>query len=422
MELPRRLRALGQREFRLLFTGQVVSLIGDGLVTVAIAFAVLDLTGSVADLGFVLAARNVPLVAFLLVGGVYADRLPRRTVMVAADLVRCTSQGTLAALLISGHAQLWQLLLLQAVHGTGSAFFNPASIALIPETVEPRLLPEANALRGIAFAVGDLVGPALAGVLVTAFGSGWTIAADAATFAVSAAALAGMRPAPREVPESRSVLGDLAVGWREFRSRTWLVAIVGSAALANAFVLSPLFVLGAAVAKESLGGAAAWAAIEASFGGGSIVGGVLALHLRPARPLVVAMAAIALFGLPSALLAAPAPIVAICVAASAAGAALTVLNALWATTMQEQIPAGVLSRVSAFDYFGVLALRPVGLAVTGVVAAHLLGVSATLWLVAALALISAGAGLAVPDVRRIRAGGAVREAPVPVAVEQPTVP
>src|ERR671933_887072 len=398
MRLPRRLRALRRRDCRLLFSGQVVSLVGDGMVAVALAFAVLDLTGSVVDLGFVLAARNVPLVAFLLVGGVYADRLPRRTVMVGADLVRCASQGALAALLISGHAQLWQLLLLQAVHGTGSAFFNPASIAVIPETVEPRLLPEANALRGIAFAVGDLVGPALAGVLVTAFGSGWTIAIDATTFAVSAAALAGVRPAPREAPESRSVIGDLAVGWREFRSRTWLVAIVGSAALANAFVLSPLFVLGAAVAKDSLGGAAAWAAIEASFGGGSIVGGVVALHLRPARPLVVAMAAIAMFGLPSALLAAPAPVVAICAAAAGAGAALTVLNALWATTMQEQISAGVLSRVSAFDYFGVLALRPVGLAVTGVVAAHVLGVSATLWVVAVLALVSAGAGLAVPDV------------------------
>src|SRR5919206_2151686 len=221
MRLPRRLRALGRRDFRLLFTGQVVSLIGDGMVAVALAFAVLDLTGSVADLGFVLAARNVPLVAFLLVGGVYADRLPRRTVMVAADLVRCASQGTLAALLISGHAHLWQLVLLQAVHGTGSAFFNPASVAVIPETVEPRLLPEANALRGIAFAMGDLVGPALAGILVTAFGSGWAIAADAGTFALSAAALAGIRPAPREAAEARGVLGDLADGWREFRSRTW---------------------------------------------------------------------------------------------------------------------------------------------------------------------------------------------------------
>src|ERR671933_2440710 len=159
MRPPRRLRALGRRDFRLLFTGPVVSLV---------------------------------------VGGVYADRLPRRTVMVAADLVRCVSQGTLAALLISGHAQLWQLVLLQAVHGTGSAFFNPASIAVIPETVEAELLPEANALRGIAFAVGDLLGPALAGVLVTVVGSGWAIAADAGTFAVSAAALAGVRPAPRE--------------------------------------------------------------------------------------------------------------------------------------------------------------------------------------------------------------------------------
>src|SRR5919202_784355 len=292
MRLPRRLHALGQRDFRLLFTGQVVSLIGDGMVAVALSFAVLDLTGSVADLGFVLAARNVPLVAFLLVGGVYADRLPRRTVMVGADLVRCASQGTLAALLISGHAQLWQLLLLQAVHGTGSAFFNPASIAIIPETVEPKLLPEANALRGIAFALGDLVGPALAGVHVTTAGSGWTIAADAATFALSAAALTGVRPTPREPVASRSMVGDLADGWREFRRRRWLVSIVG---------------------------AGAWAAIEASFGGGSIAGGVLALHLRPARPLVVAMAAIAIFGLPAALLAVPAPAVPICAGAVVGG-------------------------------------------------------------------------------------------------------
>ena len=422
MRLPRRLRALRRRDFRLLFTGQVVSLIGDGMVAVALAFAVLDLTGSVADLGFVLAARNVPLVAFLLVGGVYADRLPRRTVMVAADLVRCASQGTLAALLISGHAHLWQLLLLQAVHGTGSAFFNPASIAVIPETVEPKLLPEANALRGIAFALGDLVGPALAGVLVTTVGSGWTIAADAATFAVSAVALAGVRPVRRELTESSSMVGDLLDGWREFRRRRWLVSIVVAASVANAFVLSPLFVLGAAVAKESLGGAGAWAAIEASFGGGSIAGGVLALHLRPTRPLVVAMGAIAIFGLPAALLAVPAPTVPVCVAAVLAGAALTVLNALWATTMQEQIAAAVLSRVTSFDYFGVLALRPVGLAVTGVVAAHLLGISATLWLVAGVAVASAAAALAVPDVRRMRAGGPVRGTPVPAAVEQATAP
>jgi MFS family permease len=422
MRLPRRLRALGQRDFRLLFTGQVVSLVGDGMVAVALAFAVLDLTGSVADLGFVLAARNVPLVAFLLIGGVVADRLPRRTVMVGADLLRCGSQAVLAALLISGRAELWQLVLLQAVHGTGTAFFNPASIAVIPETVAPELLREANALRGIAFAVGDLAGPAAAGVLVTTVGSGWTIAADAATFALSAAVLAGVRAAPREAPESRSVVGDLAVGWREFRSRTWLLAIVAAAALTNAFVLSPLFVLGAAVAKESLGGAGAWAAIEASFGFGSIAGGVLALHLRPARPLVVAMGSIALFGLPAALLAVPAATVPICAGAVAAGAALTVLNALWATTLQEQIPAAVLSRVTAFDYFGVLALRPVGLAVTGAVAAHLLGIEATLWLVSFLAVASAAAALAVPDVRRMRPRVPTSPAAVATAVEQPSAP
>src|SRR5712691_10641160 len=162
MRLTGRLAVLREREFRLLFLGQTASLLGDGVVPGALSFAVLNLTGSVADLGFVLAARSAPLAAFMLVGGVVADRLPRRAVMIGADVTRFVSQGVLAALLLSGHAQLWQLIVLQAAHGTGSAFFMPAVTGLIAESVSRERLQEANALRWMADSAGRVIGPAIA--------------------------------------------------------------------------------------------------------------------------------------------------------------------------------------------------------------------------------------------------------------------
>src|SRR3954468_4394007 len=239
------------------------------MVNVALAFAVLDLTGSASELGLVLAARMLPLVGFLLAGGGMADRLPRRTVMMAADLVRVASQGAIAALLIAGAAEVWQLAALSAVTGSATAFFNPASTGLMPAVVSSARLPQAHALRGPARAAGQIAGPALAGILVAGAGAGWALAVDAATFGVSVAFLAFLRVPVMERLNVHSVLADLREGWDTFRSHTWLWTFVAAAALGN-FVNAAQGVLGPLVAKESLGGATEGARIVSAHGGGCV--------------------------------------------------------------------------------------------------------------------------------------------------------
>ena len=282
------------------------------MVGAALSFAVLDLTGSVSDLGYVFTARSLPLVAFLLVGGVFADRLSRRTVMIGADLVRLGSQGLTATLLIAGHAQVWELAALQAVVGLASAFFYPAVTGLTPMLVGPEHLQQANVLRGISQAAGGIAGPAIAAALVATVGSGWALAVDAASFGVSAAALAALRLPPHAHLAAQRFFGDLRDGWSEFRSHTWLWAGVIAAGLGN-MLWAPFSVLGPAIAKSSLGGPSAWALITGCSGAGAFIGGLVALRLRPRRPFRTAFVAYLPFGSPLALLAvrAPAPVVAV---------------------------------------------------------------------------------------------------------------
>jgi MFS family permease len=392
------LGALREREYRLFFAGQSVSLLGDGMVGVALSFAVLDLTGKVADLGYVFAAGSVPLVGFLLVGGVFADRLSRRAVMIGADLVRCGTQGTTAMLLVTGHARLWELIVLQVVRGAASAFFNPSLTGLTPLIVSGEHLQQANVLRGISGGLGGIAGPAIAGVLVATIGSGWALAVDAATFAVSAACLAALRLPPRERLPAQRFLGDLREGWREFSSRTWLWSAVVAAGIGN-MLSAPFFVLGAAIAKNDLGGAGAWATIVAAFGIGSLAGGVVALRLRPRRPFMASFVCYLPFGLPSLLLAFHASAYTIAATALVAGAGLMIGNALWETTLQRKIPPAALSRVTAYDWFGSLAGQPLGNALVGPAAATL-GTSATLLLAAG---VTTGANLVVLSLPSIRA-------------------
>jgi Bacterial protein of unknown function (DUF894). len=254
-----RLGVLAERDFRFVFLAGAVSQVGDQMMPVAIAFAVLDLTGSAADLGYVLAAGTAPLVVLLLVGGVFADRFSRRRLMFSADVVRLATDGTLAALLLSGHARLWHLVVLQAVHGAASAFFGPASSGIVPQIVPDDRFQQANALRGMTMSVGGIVGPAIAGALVATAGSGWAVAGNAATFAVSALFLFRVHaPALERAAERPTFLGDLLHGWREFKSRTWLWTIVAQFSLIHLAAIAPFFALGAVIAKRSLGGAGAW--------------------------------------------------------------------------------------------------------------------------------------------------------------------
>jgi MFS family permease len=407
VRLPERLAVLSEREYRLLILGQTASLIGDGVVPVALSFAVLDLTGSVADVGFVLAARSAPLAAFLLVGGAVADRLPRRTVMIGSDATRFVSQGLLAALLLSGHAELWHLLALQAIHGTGAAFFMPAVSGLIPETVSRERLQEANALRWMASSAGGVVGPVLAGVLVTTIGAGAALAVDSASFGISAFFLAAMTlPALARPAQETTLLRDLTDGWREFGSRTWLVVANALAALANVLLLAPFFVLGPAVAKRYLDGAGSWAVIVAGFGAGSIVGGIAAFQLRPRRPMLAGLSLLGVYAPLLALMALHTPAWAIAPLAFVAGGQLTFGNALWETTLQQLVPAHLISRLVAYDWLSALVFQPLGYAVVGLIAGHLLGLSGTLWLGAASALVLGAVAVTLPAIRRVEAPGA----------------
>jgi predicted MFS family arabinose efflux permease len=388
---------LRQRDFRLLFGAFAVSVVGDRMVSIALAFAVLELGGSASAVGLVLACRVLPLVGSLLIGGVVADRISRRTVMVAADLVRLATQGTLGVLLIAGEPPIWSLAVLSGLTGAATGFFNPASTGLMPMVVAPEHLQQANGLRATAMSGGEIVGPALAGVLIASAGPGWALAIDGATFGVSAAFLAGLRLPARLPREPSSFIEDLREGWGAFRSRKWVWTIVLAAGLGN-LLWGSVSVLGPVIAERELGGAAVWGSVLASMGVGALVGGLIAIHVRPRRPLVLGLLALELFAVPPALLAAEAPAAVIAIGTFLAGLGMMLGIALYESTFQRRIPADVLSRVSSYDWFGSIALQPVGLAIWGPIAAAI-GIDEALWVASVLLLVSVLAPLAVREVR-----------------------
>jgi MFS family permease len=373
--------------------------LGDGMVPVALTFAVLDLTGSATDLGVVLAARTLGLVGSLLIGGVVADRLGRRAVMMAADVVRLLAQGVVALLLISGHATVAELAVSQAFLGAATGFFNPASSGLIP-VIAGDALQQANSLRGMAMAAGSIVGPAIAGALVVAASPGVALLVDAGSYGASALLLTRVRSDVRAVGPGRRFFSELRDGFAEFRARTWVWATIAALSVANAVSVA-FAVLGSLVAKHELGGAGAWALILAVEGIGSLVAGTTLLRFRPRRPLLVAV----LVGLLPAgtmlLLAIPAPLALIAVAALLAGIGGTVFNTLWETTLQQYIPADARSRVSSYDWFGSLALQAVGFALIGPFAG-VVGTSTALYLCGALDLVVVGALLGLRDIRTLQ--------------------
>ena len=360
-----RLGPLRERQFRLLFAGRTISMAGSAMAPVALAFAVLDLTGSTSDLGLVLAARQIPTVIFILFGGVWADRLPRHHVMVASNLLSGASQAAAAALLLAGHAQIWQLAALAALNGSSSAFFFPASTGVIPQTVPATLLQQANATLRLALNATNITGAALGGILVAATSPGWAIAIDAASYGLAALAIGAMHLPPGLRIEGSTVLHELRDGWHDFWSRTWLWAIVLQFAVVNAVETGALDVLGPAVAKKQLGGAGAWGAVLAAVSLGLVVTGTVMLRWRPRRILLMATFGIFPMILPLVALAWPGPLVLVIVCGFLAGAGIEVFGVLWDTAMQQEIPGEKLSRLSSYDALGSFVLMPVGLAVAG---------------------------------------------------------
>ncbi|MFJ4434529.1 MFS transporter [Streptomyces sp. NPDC088923] len=394
-----RLSTLRIPAFRLFLGAQFASALGDFMVAPALAFAVLDLTGSPGDLGLVLAARAVPVVVFMLLGGVLADRLPRHRVMIAADVARVLGQGTAAVLVLTGSAAVWQLVVLQAVHGTASALFTPAVTGLVRDTVPPPARQGANALRGMSQSAAMIGGPLLGTLLVLTAGTGWAIAADATTFAVSAACLALLR-APcsiRPPAPARPLWSDLREGWREFSSRPWVWSMIVMASLTN-MLYAVFTVLGPVLSERELGGRGAWGLLLTAFGAGAICGGAAALWVRPVRPLRAGLLAVALFAAPPLVLSQAGSPLPAALAVFLGGCGLMLFNPLWETVLQAGVPAAALSRVSAYEWFGSCAAQPLGLALAGPLAAHA-GLRTTLLATGLGQLLISLAPLALREVR-----------------------
>jgi len=402
-----------EAQFRLLFAGQVLSLIGDRVMLVALPFAVLEAGGDLEAVGLVVAAELVPFLLFALVGGVISDRGDRRRILITSDVARLVIQAVGGGLLVADAASPVTLGVLAALYGAADAFFQPAFTGLLPQTVShPGQLQAANALRGLSFSVSSIAGPMLAGILVAAIGAGAALLFDAASFAVSVACLVRLRPlvaaaATEEAPPP--FLTAMRAGWREVRSRRWIVAGLGAMCAYHAIVLPAVYVLGPVTIADRLGGPGAWAAVVVSFGLGSILGDLLLLRFRPRHALLVSGIALVGASCQAAVYGSGLGLAGTCVLQCAAGVGVTLFFTLWEVSLQEHVPGEALSRVSSFDYLAATALMPVGTAVAGPIAAAL-GTQTTLVAMSAVGVACALAFLAVPEVRALpRRGDAAVE-------------
>jgi Major Facilitator Superfamily len=405
-----RLRALvpdvlrAEPQFRLLFAGQVLSLVGDRVMLVALPFAVLEAGGGLRDVGLVVTAQLVPFLVFALVGGVLSDRGDRKRVLVASDAGRLVVQAIGGALLVGGAATPLALGVLAALYGTADAFFQPAFTGLLPQTVShPGQLQPANAVRGLSFSVASIAGPALAGALVGGIGAGAAMLFDAGSFAVSVACLVRLRPRVAEEGTEETpppFLAAIHAGWREVRSRSWVLGGLGAICAYSGIVLPAVYVLGPVTVAHEHGGPGAWAAVGVAFGLGCILGDLLLLRIRPLRALRTAGLALLLASCQAAVYGSGASLAGICALQFVAGIGVTAFFTLWEVSLQEHIPGESLSRVSSFDYLSSTILMPIGTAAVGPIAASA-GTHRTLVAMSAIGIACALGFLALPSVRSL---------------------
>jgi MFS family permease len=411
---------LAVRDFRRFYAGYVTSLLGSSMSTVAIAWAVLESGASATGLGYVFAAAVVPQVLLMAVAGAVADRFGRRRVMLGADALRCAAQASLAGVVFAGRPALWVFVLLASLVGTGEAFFTPALDALTVEIAPRDQLGNANALFGLATSATRIAGPALGGLLVALTGPGTVVAADAASYAVSVFALslltmpgsttrgtargtgggtaggtAGATPAGR-----RALWRDMAEGWTEFRSRTWLWVTTVQFAFFNLITWAPWMLLGPVMGRAYLGGAAVWGAIMGVQGAGAITAGLLSLGRRPRRPIVVATIGTFCYALPDVPMALHASAVWVAAAAFCCGAGSAVSGTFTGTAMQQQVPPELIARVSALSIFPAYGIGVIGYAIDGPLAAAF-GPAAIFGVGAVYGLLSSAVMLTLRSVRGV---------------------
>lgn len=358
--LPQSFAALRQDNFRWYFIAQTVNTAGSTMAGVALAFAVLSITDSASALGLVLAAETLPTVLFLLFGGVIAERLPLTVVIRLGMVVLGLTQGAAAALVLTGTARIWMLMVLAFVNGTTFAVVFPALMSILPRLVPPELLQQANALQSFARGSLRIVGPTVAALLVVGVGAGWAVALDAATWLAAAVILAKVRLPPKPPrEEATSTFDELREGWSYVRTTTWLWVVVLAFSGLNAIATGALFTLGPPQAKATFG-PAGWGLVLSAESVGLIATTLVMLRRELRRPLLSGMLGVACMALPIFVLGWYPHVGVLVVCGFASGAGTEVFNMGWALAMQEHVPESMLSRAYSYDALGSFVAMPVG--------------------------------------------------------------
>jgi MFS family permease len=382
--------AFRDRNFRLLFAARGISYVGTYLAPIAVAFAILDLGGSATEVGLGFAAWTVAQVTTLAFGGVVGDRLPRRFVMIGSDAASFAIRAVMGALLVAGHARVWELIVLQALGGAAVAFYSPASYGLVREVVRPELLQQANSYLAIARYGAFPLGAATGGTIVATVGAGTALLFDAGTYATSALLLSQLR-VESLARAGESFLRELREGWAAFVEHQWVWMLCLWIALYFLITYAPFFVLGPYIAKHSMGGASTWGAVVTGEGIGSLLGSVMGLRMRPRRPLLAVSWLFLPTAIQSVLLAFHASVVLLAPAAALAGFAFACGAVVWDTAIQRTVAPEKLARVSAYGWMSSMVFLPAGYALAGPIAS-VVGMKAYLvfgavWLVASTLFI-----------------------------------
>jgi MFS family permease len=401
----RRYPVLAIRDFRILLADRLLAPFSNGFSMVGVSFAVLNLTGSTADLSYVLAAQVSPILVFTLISGVFADRLRPQWVIVAGNIAVIVGEGMFGLLVLTGHPALWTMICLEALNGIGAALFYPASQALLPQIVPDSLLQEGSSISRLAMNTGQMTGAASAGLVVAAFGPGWALT-------LCAIAMTGTIPLLLSIKAGRTLrlagakgagmVTELREGWTEFRSHTWLWATVIQYALIMMAFNGAFLVLGPVVARTHLGGPAAWGAITASDALGLVAGGLLSLRYTPRKPMLFVVASGAAIALTPLALALVLPLPVICVTAFGLGALIEWMMVQWTVQMATRIPSDKLARVTSYDALGSMSAMPLGALLAGPLAAAI-GVSATQFAAAAVIVTASALTLIPREIWTIRA-------------------
>ena len=416
----RRFPVLAIRDFRLLLADRLIAPASVGFSMVGVSFAVLRATNSPADLSYVLAAQIAPSLVFALLGGVAADRFPPQRVIVAANLMMALGEGTFGVLVLTGRAPLWAMIGLEMVTGIGVAIFYPASQALLPRIVPRGMLQDASAISRLAMNSGQMSGAAAAGLLVAAAGPGWALALCGIGMVATVPLLLSIR-GEQDLPSragagpqaAASMLTELREGWAEFRSHTWLWVIVAQFAVVMMAWYGAFSVLGPVVARQHLGGPAAWGAITAADSLGLIAGGIVSLRVTPRRPMLFVVLAGGAIAISPLSLAMVLPLPAICAASFVLGVLIEMMMVQWTVALARNIPADRLARVSSYDVLGSVMAMPAGALIAGPLGAAI-GISSAQYAAAAAIIIASALALIPHDVRTMRGG----DPAVPPAAEQ----